>query len=121
MNISYLLVAVAGGLGAAARYGLGVTFAPAGNPWITLAINVAGSLLLGVLVGLAVQRTVSPVTVTTLGVGFLGGFTTFSSFSADALRLLQDNRRGAALLYVAASVTAGIAAAGLGYLVGERG
>lgn len=114
------LVGLAGALGAVARYGLGATFARGGAPWITVVINVIGSLLLGALVGLTVQRNVSPVIVTTLGVGLLGGFTTFSTFSVDALRLVQHHRSGTALLYVAASVLAGISAAAVGYIVGER-
>ncbi len=111
-----VLIGLAGAAGALARYGLGTAVGDRSFPWITLAINVAGSFLLGVLVKLAVERGWPDTTTLPLGVGFLGAFTTFSTFSVDTHTLIRDGRAGAALGYVAASVVAGVGAAALGYL-----
>src|SRR5215207_1453084 len=81
-------------------------------PWVTVAINVVGSFLLGMLL---VVHWGTPETRTVLGVGFLGGFTTFSTFSAQAWLDIDAGKTGTATLYVAASVVLGIAAAAAGY------
>lgn len=107
-----LLVAGAGALGVLARYGLSYPVHGDALPWVTVAINVAGSFLLGFLV---VAPWFSPDTRTVLGVGFLGGFTTFSTFSVQAVLDVDAGEPGRALLYVGASVLAGIAAAAAGY------
>lgn len=102
-------VAFAGALGVLARYGLSSWLGSA--PWTIVAVNVAGSFLLGVLVGSGVSSDVRTV----LGVGFLGGFTTFSTFSVDVFGLLEDGRVGRALVVVLVSVCGGVVAAGLGW------
>jgi CrcB protein len=110
-----LLVAAGGALGSVARYGIGVAFGDTKWPAATLAINVVGSFALGVVLTWGVAR-LSPDVRIGIGVGVLGGFTTYSTFSNDAATL---DRRGAAL-YVAASVVLGIAAALAGRNVGHR-
>ena len=103
---AYLLVALGSGIGGAARLyvstlvsrGLGTQF-----PWGTLAVNVTGCLLVGVLG--ALFEPASPLHVrqelrVLLIVGVLGGFTTFSAFSLEALLLLQRGATGAAITYV---------------------
>lgn len=115
--VRILLVAAAGSIGVALRYALGLAFGRAGFPWVTLAVNVLGSLLLGVLLGLTVGREPRPPVVAILGTGLLGGFTTFSTFSVEAAQLLRDGRAGAALGYVLASVLAGIGAAAAGFVL----
>lgn len=115
--VRMLLVAAAGSIGVALRYALGLAFGRAGFPWVTLAVNVLGSLLLGVLLGLTVGREPRPPVVAILGTGLLGGFTTFSTFSVEAAQLLRDGRAGAALGYVLASVLAGIGAAAAGFVL----
>lgn len=120
------MIAVAGAFGALARYGVGVAFASPGStsssasassagwfPWPTLAINVVGSFLLGVVVVRGGALWPRDVTVA-LAVGFLGAFTTFSTFSFEVQSLLRAGRGGAALVYVALSVVVGVAAAALG-------
>jgi len=109
------LVALGGAFGSVARYGIGVAFGETKWPAATLAINVVGSFLLGVVLTWGVAR-LSPDVRVGLAVGVLGGFTTYSTFSHDAATL---DRRGAAL-YVLASVVLGIAAALGGRSVGER-
>jgi len=97
-------------VGVLARYGVGL-LAP--SMWATVAINVLGSLLLGVLV--AVGRELSPELRDVLGVGLLGGFTTFSTFSVQAVLENDGGEPATAALYVLASVVLGLAAAALGY------
>lgn len=110
-----LLLASAGGaIGAGARHlvniGMGRLLGTS-FPYATLTVNIAGSFLMGVLVELLVLRYGgSPVMRTLLGTGFLGGFTTFSAFSLDVYVLLERREAMLALLYVAGSVIAGLAA-----------
>ena len=109
-----IAVAVASGLGGLARYGISNHFHGDALPWATVAINVAGSFLLGVLVVLP-AAWLSEQSREALGVGLLGGFTTFSTFSVQAFLDLEAGEPGRALVYVAASVGLGIAAAAAGY------
>ncbi len=115
-----LLLGVAGGgaLGSLLRFALGRAFptAPGALPWTTLGINVVGSLALGLLAGLSLARPEgSPALRAFLGVGLLGGFTTFSAFSVETVTLAQEASLARALLYVLLSVGAAVAAAALGF------
>jgi CrcB protein len=112
-----LLVAVGGVLGVLSRYGLSqLTLHHHALPWVTVAINVVGSFLLGLLVaGGWFSRELREG----LGVGLLGGFTTFSTFSVQVVLDVDAGRPGRAAAYVAASVIGGIAAAFCGYLLGR--
>ena len=111
-----LLVAVGGVLGVLARYGVGRA-APEAGIWGTAAINVAGSFLLGLLVaGAWFSRDVRDG----LGIGFLGGFTTFSTFSVHVVQALDAGGPGRAAGYAVASVLGGIAAAAAGYALGRQ-
>jgi CrcB protein len=85
--------------------------------WSTVGINVLGSFLLGVL---AAEHWFSRDVREALGVGLLGGFTTFSTFSVQVVLETDGGRPGKAALYVAASVIGGIAAAAAGYALGRR-
>jgi CrcB protein len=113
------LLAVAGALGVLSRYGLAQAVGPRSFPWTTLGINVVGSFLLGVvLAGPLVAAWPGDVT-TAISVGFLGAFTTYSTFAFETTSLLRDGRAGTAFAYVAASLGAGLAASALGYVVGR--
>ena len=80
----------------------------------TLAVNVAGSAVLGALLG---SGTVAPWVVALIGTGFCGTLTTFSAFGADTVRLVEARTVGRALVYVAATVVLGLAAAAAAYLL----
>ena len=114
MSINLLALACAGGaLGAGTRYAMGVWFLArglGGFPWATLLINVSGSLLMGVLVGLLEGRgTASPELRVFLATGVLGGYTTFSAFSLEFWQLVERNQMTEAVLYLAGSVVLSIA------------
>jgi len=106
-------VAVAGALGVLARYGLAIAAGPGDAGLVVIAaINVAGSFALGVLT--AVDWG-TPEARTAVGAGFLGGFTTYSTFSVQAVLQADGGRWAVATAYVAASVVLGLGAAAAGY------
>jgi CrcB protein len=112
-------VAVAGAAGALSRYGIGLAVGVRTFPWATLAINVSGSFVLGLLLTLGADRGWSENTTVPLAVGFLGAYTTFSTFSYETQTMLRTGRPTAAAVYVATSVIGGILAAAAGYALGN--
>jgi len=114
-----VLVAVAGAAGALGRYGIGRAIGVRWFPWATLGINLAGSFLLGLALVLAVERDWSDVRTVPLAVGFLGAFTTFSTFSYETFALLRTDRPAEAAVYVLSSVAGGVLAAAAGYAAGR--
>jgi fluoride exporter len=118
--VLFVLLAVAGGVGAALRFLVdGVVTARLGDrlPWGTALINVTGSFLLGLLTGLATRGMPAEV-LTVLGTGLLGGYTTFSTASTGTVQLLQKGRIGAAALYGLGGLVLSVAAALLGLALG---
>ena len=116
-------VAVGGALGAPARYGLAqLVHAGAGTyPWATFWTNVSGSFVLGVVVVVVARRFPSdrylrPFVAT----GFLGAYTTYSTFAVETVVLARDGRVALACAYAAASLAAGLAAAAIGIAIGRR-
>ena len=113
-----LLVGGAGLAGVLTRYGLTrLTLHTEALLWTTAGINVVGSFLLGLL---AAEHWFSRDAREAIGVGFLGGFTTFSTFSVQAVLEVDGGRPEKAAAYVAVSVVGGIAAATAGYVLGRR-
>jgi fluoride exporter len=113
-----LLVAVGGALGVLARYGLSrLTLHTEALVWSTVGINIVGSFLLGLLVA---EHWFDRDLREAIGVGFLGGFTTFSTFSVQVVLEIDAGRAGKALAYVVISVAGGIVAATAGYLLGRK-
>jgi CrcB protein len=106
------LIAVAGAAGVLARYGITQALGAHAAPWSVLAINVAGSFALGALAGAGASEDVRAIA----GIGFLGGFTTFSTFSLDVFAELDAGRPGRALVYVVLSVGLGVGAAAAGWV-----
>ena len=110
--MKFLLVFIGGGLGAMARYFVTITLAgKLGNfPLGTFAANIFGSFLMGLVVGIIAGRASLENVRIFAAVGFLGGFTTFSSFSAETLNLLQGGQIFLAAANILLSVAAGLAA-----------
>ena len=111
-----LFVAAGGAVGAWARYSTGVVLGRMGAstaqfPWSTLAVNVTGSLLMGLLAGwLARHGSGGEAWRLLLGVGVLGGFTTFSAFSLELALMIERGTLASAAIYAGVSVLAGVAA-----------
>ncbi|TFV51829.1 fluoride efflux transporter CrcB [Blastococcus sp. TF02A-35] len=121
--MAYLLAALGGALGALARWGLAelLPTSPPGWPWATLLVNLTGCLLLGLLAAvLAARAPDSPWARPFLGVGVLGGFTTYSTFAVETVQLAEAGAAGTAVAYVAVSVLGGVAAAAAGTLTARR-
>lgn len=114
------LVMVGGALGAGARFGLAqwvsARFAP-GFPVATLVVNIAGCFIMGMLTAWLARSAAGEALRLFVGVGMLGGFTTFSAFSLDWWMLMERGATGAALAYVAASVIGALAAFALGIML----
>ena len=116
-GVLVLLVAVGGAVGAPARYlleGAVQRRSPWAFPLGTLAVNVTGSLVLGVVTGLVLEHGLTEAPSVALGAGFCGAFTTFSSFAFETVRMARAGAAPAAALNVALSVGAALAAAALG-------
>ncbi|MGM9529582.1 MAG: fluoride efflux transporter CrcB [Phascolarctobacterium sp.] len=118
--MSLVIVALGGALGAVSRFLMGNAISKAVGsalPYGTFGINVVGCFAMGLLMTVIVDRELLPVAWRLfLCVGFLGGFTTFSSFSYEALMLLTEGRLLAALTYVGGSILLGLTAAAVGVL-----
>lgn len=113
-----LLVAIGSGLGGVLRYLVPSWIGAAkGFPWATLTVNVVGSLLIGLLSGLLARHGGSSAeSIRAFAVvGFCGGFTTFSTFSSETFRMLENNQWLPAAGYVGLSVAAGLVAVFVGY------
>lgn len=120
-----LLVMAGGAFGALARYGLSLVLpAPGGWPLPTLLINLAGALLLGMLLEGLSRRGPDTghrrILRLLLGTGFMGAFTTYSTLAVDALHLFDAGRPSAALAYLAVSLVGGVLAALAGIWCGAR-
>jgi fluoride exporter len=118
---AYLLVGAGGAIGAMARFGyasLAGRLWPANFPHTTLAINIVGSLVMGLFIGLLARTLPDWQNELRLfvAVGVLGGFTTFSAFSLDAITLLERGQLGAAAGYALLSVLLSVGALYLGLL-----
>ena len=114
---SLFLVMTGGALGAGARHLTGratLALLGPGYPWGTLTVNLIGGLLMGLLVGVLARVAAGEPWRLFLGVGVLGGFTTFSSFSLDAVTMVQRGQAAVALGYVLLSVVGAILALAAG-------
>lgn len=114
---------LAGGAGAVARFTTDEAVQRRGDgsyPWGTFWINVTGCLLLGVIWGYVDNHTGDRALQTVAGTGFCGGFTTFSTFSVESVRLIERREYGAAARYVTTSLVVGGLAAAVGLALGGR-
>ncbi|PHR58704.1 MAG: fluoride efflux transporter CrcB [Robiginitomaculum sp.] len=123
-----LYVAMGGAIGASCRYSLGLGFglvlAPSkanAFPWATLSANVLGGLLMGFLMGwLAFKISGAENIRLFVGVGILGGFTTFSSFSLETIRMIETKAYGMAMGYISASVILSVLAVFIGLVIARK-
>lgn len=120
--LEFLAIAVAGGLGASARLlvdGFVKARTRGAFPWGTVLINLSGSLLLGLLAGLALAHAIPESLHEIAGTGFLGGYTTFSTASFETVRMLQERRIVAGAMSGLGVLAATVALAGLGMWIGS--
>ena len=118
-----LLVGFGGFVGSIARYlisKLNISIQIFSMPVGTLTVNILGSLLIGILIGMSAKtELISSNLRLLLVVGFCGGFTTFSTFSAESMGFIQNGQIATMLIYTATSIILGLAAVYIGYLVAQ--
>ena len=118
------LIALGGAVGTLARYGTGVLLLlpsqRAGFPIGTLAVNLAGCFAVGLLQGVFLDRAVAQEYQLAVFVGFLGGYTTFSSYGWQTTEFLRDGQWGMAALNIGANNLVGIPLVILGYILGRK-
>lgn len=120
----FIALAMAGGIGASGRMLLdGLIKSRVGGdvPWSTITINVSGSLMLGLLTGLADAQFLHEEWQLVIGTGFLGGYTTFSTASFETIRLIQERKWVTSLGTALGTLVFSTAAAGLGLWIGGLG
>jgi CrcB protein len=117
----YLYVAIFGAFGAAARYWISSVLSPEAFPYNTLLINITGCFLLAVTVKyLTTLPKLSKNFVNGIGNGFIGSFTTFSTFSTEVVLMLGRGDSLPAVCYIFASIAGGFLSAALGFSVSGR-
>jgi len=121
--VPYILIGIGGAAGALARFAVDSwvsTRVPDGFPWGTLVINVSGSFVLGLLFVLTVERAVLPSDLRSpLMIGFLGAYTTFSTWMLETWRLVEVGAVGAALFNLGGSTLLGVLALVSGMVIGR--
>lgn len=120
--MTLLWIALGGALGSVLRYALGGAvqkFSARGFPIGTLAVNVIGCLIIGILIHKLTNDQTHPATRAFMVVGFCGGFTTFSAFSAETIGLMLGGEMGRATIYVLLSVSLCLAATWVGMNAGR--
>jgi CrcB protein len=118
--LAWAAFVVAGAVGAPARYLLDNAVAQrveGAFPWGTFVVNVTGSFLVGFLTGLGLSHAFPKTPRVVLGVGFCGTYTTFSTFTFETVRLLEEGAVGEALRNAAGTLLAGLSAAAAGLAV----
>jgi fluoride exporter len=121
--VTYALVAIFGAAGAVSRYALDgwITDLTHGQfPWGTFVVNLTGAFSLGLVVALTTKRLLPhPTWRTALGIGYLGSFTTFSTYTYESVKLAEDGAVGLALLNSAGMLALGLLAAFCGLALGR--
>lgn len=113
---NFILVGLGGGLGSMLRYAVSIAVTVKNFPLGTFAVNIVGSFIIGIVLALSVKdESFLNNWKVFLATGICGGFTTFSSFSAENVSLFQNGKMGIALLYITLSIVLGIAATWLGF------
>jgi fluoride exporter len=111
-----LLVGLGGGIGSILRYATALAISTKYFPYATLAVNITGSFIIGIIFAISIKDVVFLNNWRLfLATGICGGFTTFSAFSLENMGLLQSGKIGMAFMYIGLSIVLGIAATFLGY------
>lgn len=118
--INSFCIFVGGGIGSVLRYAVGLCIGAAAFPWATLAVNVGGSLAIGLFGGWSERFGWPDAVRLALTVGLCGGFTTFSTFSKESLALAQSGRWGAFAACALGSVALGLAAVAAGFWMAKN-
>lgn len=116
-----IAIAIGGSIGAVLRYASGqlvYRFLQPVFPWGTLAVNLFGSFLIGVIVAIAGQTIIPPLYRDGILIGFIGSYTTFSTLMFESVQLIQDKEYGLVMLNIGVSVATGLLAVFLGLFVG---
>ncbi|GKU83931.1 fluoride efflux transporter CrcB [Niallia sp. NCCP-28] len=121
--MTYLLVGIAGSLGAILRYLIGISlFINSIFPFATLTINLLGSFILAWLTSNLFKKiSLSPSLITAIGTGFVGSFTTFSTLSIETVTLFNNGKIVLGCLYVFVSIVGGLIMSRLGFKASEEG
>jgi CrcB protein len=119
MLSNWLLVALGGATGAVLRFYISETLPSSSFPWATLSVNLVGSFLLGVVASAALAQLISESQALLLGVGFLGAFTTMSTFSVETITLVEEGQWRTAGLYVSITSLVGPILAWAGWKGGQ--
>ena len=118
---TFLIVFLGGGIGSAFRYLTSVItekYVQSSFPWATFLVNVFGCLLIGILIGFFTKQQIENSNLKLLFItGFCGGFTTFSAFALENIKLFQSGNSLLALLYIALSVLLGVLAVWTGMMI----
>lgn len=118
---TFLIVFLGGGIGSAFRYLTSVItekYVQSSFPWATFLVNVFGCLLIGILIGFFTKQQIENSNLKLLFItGFCGGFTTFSAFALENIKLFQSGNSFLALLYIALSVLLGVLAVWTGMMI----
>jgi CrcB protein len=113
-----LLVGLGGGIGSMLRYGSSLLIQSKLFPYATLAVNITGSFIIGIVFAMSIkEEALLNNWKLFLATGICGGFTTFSAFSLENMGLLQSGKYGVAFAYTGLSILLGIAATFLGYKI----
>ena len=114
-----LLIFIGGGTGSMLRYLIGRWLSSAAFPWGTFAVNIIGCFLIGLFGSWIARHSLAPDLRLLLVVGLCGGFTTFSTFSNEALTMMRSGQYALCVTYITISVAAGLAATLIGKTVVE--
>ena len=118
---NFLLVGLGGGIGSMLRYAAGLLINSKYFPYATLAVNIIGSFIIGIVLAMSIKVDGIPDQWKLfLATGICGGFTTFSAFSMENMELFQNGKPGMAVMYIMLSIVLGIGAAFLGFYLSRE-
>ena len=118
---NFLLVGLGGGIGSMLRYAAGLLINSKYFPYATLAVNIIGSFIIGIVLAMSIKdEVITDQWKLFLATGICGGFTTFSAFSMENMELFQNGKPGMAVMYIMLSIVLGIGAAFLGFYLSRE-